>query len=302
MVNRNKNGHEYKKNVENKVCEQAVARQPLSLAFSTCPNDTFIFYALVHGLVEDYNLNFAEPVLTDVEELNLLAREERFAVSKLSFHGLGHLLDKYTLLSAGAALGRGCGPLLLCRQSSPAIKEGARIAVPGRYTTAALLLELYLDRQVDVVTMRFDKIMDAISNGEADAGVIIHESRFTYHKFALHCLCDLGEWWEGETGLPIPLGGIAARTSLGGDVLLKIDRAIRASLAFARANPDLASEYIRKYAGEMDSQVCKNHISLYVNDFSDHLGREGLGAVEELFRRGREKGIIPDLPLNTIGI
>ncbi len=275
--------------------------QPLSLAFSTCPNDTFIFYALVHGLVDTKHLSFAEPVLTDVEELNLMAREERFAVSKLSFHGLAHVLDKYTLLNAGAALGRGCGPLLICREPLVSIKEGTRIAIPGRYTTAALLLELYLDdRQVELITMRFDRIMAAVSNGEVDAGVIIHESRFTYHESGLHCLCDLGAWWEGETALPIPLGGIAARTSLGMDVLLEIDRAIRASLVFARANYDLTGKYISRYAGEMDEQVCKKHINLYVNDFSEHLGREGLEAVEELFRRAQDKGIISDFPLNTL--
>lgn len=275
--------------------------QPLSLAFSTCPNDTFIFYALVHGHIEANNLVFAEPVLSDVEGLNLFARKEKFSVSKLSFHGLGHVLDKYTLLSAGSALGRGCGPLLICRESSTGIKEGDKIIIPGRYTTAALLLELYLEKRVKVVSMRFDQIMAAVSRGEADAGVIIHESRFTYHRFGLHCLCDLGEWWEGETGLPIPLGGIAARTSLGEDVLFGIDHAVRASLVFARANPALTCEYIKKYAGEMDDQVCKNHINLYVNDFSDHLGKEGLEAIRELFRRGRGKGIIPDLPLSVIG-
>jgi 1,4-dihydroxy-6-naphthoate synthase len=275
--------------------------QPLSLAFSTCPNDTFIFYGLVHGLVEAGNLAFADPVLSDVEELNLCAREEKFSVSKLSFHGLGHVLDKYTLLSAGAALGRGCGPLLVCRESLGSIKRETRIAIPGRYTTASLLLELYLDQKVELVTMRFDRIMEAVSSGEADAGVIIHESRFTYHKFGLHCLCDLGEWWEGETSLPIPLGAIAARTSLGREVLLDIDRAVRASLHYARANPDLTSGYIRQYAGEMDEKVCGNHIRLYVNDFSDRLGREGLEAVRELFRRGRARGIMVDLPLNIVG-
>ncbi len=294
--------YDHKKKVEHEGFENGDARHPLSLAFSTCPNDTFIFYALVHGLVGPNNLSFAEPVLTDVEELNLLAREEKFAVSKLSFHGLGHVLDKYTLLSAGAALGRGCGPLLICRESMSRIKDGCRIAIPGRYTTAALLLELYFDRQVEVVSMGFDQIMTAVGKGKVDAGVIIHESRFTYQKFGLHCLCDLGAWWEAETGLPIPLGGIAARTSLGMDVLLEIDRAIRASLIFARANSGLTGEYIRKYAGEMDEQICINHINLYVNDFSDNLGREGLEAVRELFRRGRDKGIIPDFPFNAIRV
>jgi len=262
----------------------------LSLGYSPCPNDTHIFYALTHGQVPLNGIAFREPVLADVEQLNAWAMQARLDVSKLSFHALGHVLDRYVMLSAGAALGRGCGPLLVSRDASFSITPASLIAIPGRWTTAALLLRLYAG-ECRCVVMRFDRIMDEVARGRVDAGVIIHESRFTYAGRGLSCVRDLGEWWEEETGLPIPLGCIAARSSLGEERLAEIDRAIRASLDWIRHHPDQGWAYIHHHAQELDQQVLRQHIDLYVNDFSRDLGREGVAAVQELLRRGREAGV-----------
>jgi 1,4-dihydroxy-6-naphthoate synthase len=267
--------------------------KPLTIGYSPCPNDTFIFYALMHGHIPLAQIQFSPPVLADVEQLNRWAMESRLDVTKLSFHALGHVLDDYVMLSAGAALGRGCGPLLVSREKKFSLKPGARIAIPGTYTTAALLLELFAPEGITPVVLRFDQIMEAVQNGEVEAGVIIHEGRFTYQDMGLHCIQDLGQWWEEETGFPIPLGCIAARATLGKPVLEEIDSSIRNSLAWIRQHPGQGRDYIRAHAQEFDAQVLENHIGLYVNDFSDRLGEEGLQAVQELLRRGREQGIFP---------
>jgi 1,4-dihydroxy-6-naphthoate synthase len=204
----------------------------LSLGFSPCPNDTFIFYGLVHGLIDSPGIQFAEPKLEDVEKLNLWAMAKALDVTKLSFHALGHVLDEYCLLSAGSALGRGCGPLLVSGSMIPLDDlEHRKIAIPGKFTTAAMLLQMFLPDCHQLVEMRFDQIMGAIRKGEVDAGVIIHESRFTYGEQGFFCLQDLGEWWEQSTSLPIPLGCIAARRNLGRDRILAIDQAIKDSVA-----------------------------------------------------------------------
>lgn len=275
---------------------------PLSLGFSPCPNDTYIFHALVHGLVTGAP-EFAPICLEDVETLNQWALQSRLDVSKLSFHALGHVLEDYVLLPAGAALGRGCGPLLVAReQLDPAELPGKRVALPGRYTTAAMLLGLFApaclpaagsDLPANLRLLRFDRIMPALVAGEIDAGVIIHESRFTYRQRGLKLLVDLGAWWEEMSGLPIPLGGIAARRSLGQEKLTAIADAIRHSLAQARRNPAGAMEYIRRHAGELDNEVMRAHIDLYVNDFSYELGAKGKQAITEFIRRGRQAGILP---------
>ena len=267
---------------------------PLSLGFSPCPNDTFIFHALVHGLVPEAPA-FAPPRLEDVETLNCWALTGKLAVSKLSVHALGRVLDRYQLLGAGAALGRGCGPLLVAGERfDPGELPGKRLAIPGRLTTAAMLLGLCspgaLPRAAEV---RFDAIMPAVVRGEFDAGVIIHESRFTYRDHGLVLLADLGAWWEETSGLPIPVGGIAARRSLGREKLAAIERAIRSSVKLAFADPERAMPYIRRHAGELDPEVIRSHIDLYVNDFSIELGSEGRAAIEEFLRRGREAGILP---------
>jgi 1,4-dihydroxy-6-naphthoate synthase len=264
----------------------------LSIGYSPCPNDTFIFYALMHGCIPLQHVSFAEPLLDDVETLNSWALAGRLDVTKLSFHALGHVLDQYTMLSAGAALGRGCGPLLVTRSCRDRDDPASwTIAVPGAYTTAALLLKLFLPRASTIVIMRFDEIMDAVAEGRVDAGVIIHESRFTFADHGLVCVQDLGEWWEAETGLPIPLGCIAARSTLQASEIEEIERAIRDSVQWAYRHPEQCSGYIKEYARELDDHVIAGHVDLYVNDFSLELGEEGRAAVEELLCRGRQAGV-----------
>jgi len=277
-----------------------VGNPALTIGYSPCPNDTFIFYALTHGIIDLPGMELAPPLLEDVETLNGWALEHRLDVTKLSFHALGHVLDEYCVLSAGSALGRGCGPLLVAR--GPLDLSGSkplRVAIPGRLTTAALLFRLYLSshsqERLEVIEMRFDTIMEAIRQGEVDAGVIIHESRFTYGQLGLVCLQDLGQWWEESTGHPIPLGCIAARRSLGLDRIAAIDQAIRASVDWAFANPDACLPYIRQHAQELDSKVVFDHIGLYVNDFSRDLGQEGTAAIVAFLERGRDAGILPSV-------
>jgi 1,4-dihydroxy-6-naphthoate synthase len=278
----------------------------LTIGYSPCPNDTFIFYALTHGLIELPEMELAAPLLEDVETLNIWALEHRLDVTKLSFHALGHVLDEYCVLSAGSALGRGCGPLLVARGPLEICgSKPLRVAIPGRLTTAALLLRLYLSscsqaagtaqERPEVIEMRFDTIMEAIRQGEVDAGVIIHESRFTYEQLGLVCLQDLGQWWEKSTGHPIPLGCIAARRSLGRERIAAIDQAIRASVDWAFANQDGCLPYIRQHAQELDTRVVFDHIGLYVNDFSRDLGPEGMAAITAFLERGRVAGILPSV-------
>lgn len=268
--------------------------EPLSLGYSPCPNDTFIFYGLVHGKIDTGEVNYESPYLEDVETLNGWALQSRLDITKLSCNALGHVLDEYCLLSAGSALGRGCGPLLIARDSRDVQSlKTRRIAIPGRFTTAALLLQMLLPGCTELVEMRFDLIMPALLKGDVDGGVIIHESRFTYQQQGLVCLQDLGQWWEDLTGLPIPLGSIAARRSLGEATIGAIDRAIRDSVTYSFDNPDLSMEYIRTHSQELEPEVVRNHIDLYVNDYSRDLGEEGFAAIEEFLARGREAGALP---------
>lgn len=276
----------------------------LTLGFSPCPNDTFIFHGLVHGLGGDGLPAFGDPVLADVETLNEWALAGRLDVTKLSFHALGHVLDQYVLLMSGSALGRGCGPLLVAgKKFAPQELSRLTIAIPGAYTTAAMLLRMYAPVPLKTKMMRFDKIMPSIVAGEVDAGVIIHESRFTFQEHGLLLLQDLGVWWEQMTSFPIPLGGIVAKRSLGKEKIQAIDRAIRASVASAFAGPEACMPYIRRHAQELDDTVIKDHIGLYVNPFSLDLGEEGVGAVREFLARGRQCGVFPrdfsGLPLTS---
>ncbi len=265
----------------------------LSLGFSPCPNDTFMFYPLVHGLVETDGLVYRER-LEDVETLNQLARAGELDVSKVSYHALGHIREEYALLRSGSALGRGCGPLLVAlKKCAPHELRGRTIAVPGRYTTALMLLQLFDPALDTFIIMPFNEIMDAVLSGCVDAGLIIHESRFTYHGFGLHKLLDLGEWWEAETGLPLPLGGIVARRSLGTETIAAVERALKAGVDYAREHPDEATRYIGEHAQEMSQEVCAAHIRLYVNDFSTDLGDEGVRAITCLLQRAEQAGIIP---------
>jgi 1,4-dihydroxy-6-naphthoate synthase len=267
-------------------------KRGLSLGFSPCPNDTFIFDALVHRRIPCGGLRFTER-LEDVETLNSLALSSVLDVSKVSYHLMGRILKDYLLLRSGGALGRGCGPLLVAREPlDPARLGGRKIALPGEYTTAALLLRLFDPSLADFVYLPFDKIMPAVADGSVAAGVIIHESRFTFASYGLTKVIDLGEWWEKETGSPIPLGGIAARRDLGRETLLAIERGIAQSVACAFANPAQPRPYIRGHAQEMSDEVCDAHIALYVNDFSRGLGAEGEAAVRLLLQRGAAAGII----------
>jgi 1,4-dihydroxy-6-naphthoate synthase len=266
----------------------------LSLAFSPCPNDTFIFYALVNGLVRPQDFALAAIHYEDVETLNRWAMQGKMDITKLSFHALGHVLDSYELLCAGSALGRGCGPLLVCRDADKFSKMAeTTIAIPGKYTTAALLLRMCFPDCTHCVEMRFDQIMPAIVAGKVDAGVIIHESRFTYQQYGLQQIRDLGLWWEETTGYPIPLGGIAVRKGLGTELIERIDSAVLESLRWARRTPEKCQEYISHHAQELDPRVIESHIGLYVNDFSLNLGPEGLAAVHEFIERGHECGALP---------
>jgi 1,4-dihydroxy-6-naphthoate synthase len=265
----------------------------LSLGFSPCPNDTFVFDALVHGRVDAAGLRF-RPRLEDVETLNRLARDAVLDVTKVSYGAIPYLLDRYVLLRSGGALGRGCGPLVVARgERAAAPLRGARVAIPGRMTTAWLLLRLFAGEGVEPVEMVYSDIMPAVARGEVDAGLIIHESRFTYPAHGLARVGDLGEWWEGETGHPIPLGGILARRDLGAGAIRAIDAALRRSVEHAFAHPDDSREYVRAHAQEMEEPVQRQHIALYVNDFSADLGSEGEAAIRELFARGRAAGVVP---------
>jgi 1,4-dihydroxy-6-naphthoate synthase len=264
-----------------------------TIGYSPCPNDTFIFSGLAQGRIPLQHVCFAAPQLEDVETLNSWAMQGRLDVTKLSVHALGHVLDSYTLLESGAALGRGCGPLLVTAQAKGDPADWL-IAIPGQHTTAALLLRLLLPTHRQTVVLRFDQIMDAVATGQVDAGVIIHESRFTYQDRGLRCVQDLGLWWEQETGLPLPLGCIAARNSLPTEVFQEIEQAIAKSIRWAYAHRDECLPYIRQHAQEMDEHVLAAHINLYVNEFSLQLGDEGRAAVQELLHRGRVAGVFAD--------
>lgn len=270
----------------------------ISLAYSPCPNDTYIFAAWTNGLLPEAPP--VEVVLDDVEALNLAAREGRYALTKASFGAIPYLLDKYRILRAGAALGRGCGPLLVAKPNSdgraPALDSfipHARIAIPGKLTTAYLLLRLAHRRPIDAVSMPFDKIVAAVAAGEVDAGLIIHESRFTYQASGLARVIDLGEWWESQTGHPIPLGAILARRDLEPAYVTRLNETIRASLAYARSNETAVMPYVRDNAFEMDESVMLAHIALYVNDYTRDVREEGILAVDELFTLAGTAGLLP---------
>ncbi len=254
----------------------------LSLGISPCPNDTYIFAGLINGRIQtgEYAVKAS---LLDIQELNQKALEAAFDLVKISIAVYPRIADNYRLLQSGAALGRGCGPLLLAAENTglEALRF-ARLAIPGELTTANLLLQKIGFHQGERVSMRYDLIMEAVCSGRVDAGVIIHEGRFTYPAYGLQKILDLGRWWEQETGLPIPLGAIALRRSLGQQAADWAEAAIQKSLNFAEAHPDLVWPYIRKHAQEMDEATIAEHIQTFVNPFTRNLGPEGLRAIREL--------------------
>ena len=259
----------------------------LSLGISPCPNDTFAFSALVHGEVDGPQVDVT---FADIDVCNGLAVDHALDIAKVSYAALPELLDHYALLPTGGALGHGVGPLVLARTAEQDLL-GARIAVPGERTTAYLLLRLW--RQgVDVEVMPFETIMPAVRDGIVDAGLVIHESRFTYPSYGLVCLQDLGQWWESETALPIPLGAIVARRTLD---LPSLTTAIRASVEHAWADPSASAAFVAAHSQEMDPAVCQQHIDLYVNEFTRDLGEAGYDAIEALLSRAVSAGLTPPL-------
>ena len=256
----------------------------LSFGFTPCPNDAFAFHAFVHGLVRaPFEV---EPVLCDIEDLNRRAAGGELQLTKLSFGAAAAAGERYRLLRSGAALGRGVGPLVVARQAGTLEETAAgRIAVPGRETTAFLLLRLAAPALGEVLELRYDRILPAVVAGEVDAGLIIHESRFTYREHGLVAVADLGEWWEGETGLPVPLAGIFARSDLEPDVVDAAEAVIRASVEYAFAHPEASRDYVRSLSHELSDEVCAAHIALYVNEHGVDIGDEGLVAIDRLLGR-----------------
>ena len=267
----------------------------ITLGFSPCPNDCFIFDALLHGKIDTGGLSF-QPYIEDVEALNKRAsskrKSERLDVTKLSFYAFSELQRRYALLDAGSALGFGVGPLVVSDKpySLEDLSGGKlNIAIPGKKTTANLLFSLAFPKAIKKKVMLFSDIEEAVRNGKADAGVIIHESRFTYQKKGLKKIIDLGEWWTGKTGAPIPLGCIAASKDLSPALRKKIDRAIRLSVEYAFRHPTSGKHFIQSNAQEMEEAVIRKHIRLYVNQYSVSLGTKGRKAIQLLLLQSKKK-------------
>jgi 1,4-dihydroxy-6-naphthoate synthase len=268
----------------------------LSLGFSPCPNDCFMFDAIVNARIDLEGLSFT-PHLADVEALNRETFSGTADVTKLSYHAYAYCRPDYVLLDAGSALGRGCGPLLISARPLDAadVRRGSlRIAIPGVYTTANFLLGLAFPDARDRTPIVFSEIEGALLEGRFDAGVIIHENRFTYAAKGLHKIVDLGEFWEEETGMPIPLGAIAVRRSLPDEVKARINRVVRRSVEYAFAHRDASLPYVRAHAQEMSEEVMYKHIDLYVNHYSVELGVEGRRAVTALFDKAAALGLVPE--------
>ncbi|RFU85302.1 1,4-dihydroxy-6-naphthoate synthase [Streptomyces triticagri] len=269
----------------------------LQIAYSPCPNDTFTFHALAHGLVPDapgLDVTFA-----DIDLTNGMAERGEFDVLKVSYAVLPWVLDDYTLLPCGGALGRGCGPLVLTREPGTDL-AGKTVAVPSERSTAYLLFRLWAADVVpggvgEIVVLPFHEIMPAVRDGRVDAGLVIHEARFTYQNFGLHCLADMGEHWESTTGLPIPLGAIIAKRSLGAEALRQLAASVRTSVRMAWDDPTASRDYVLAHAQEMDPAVADQHIGLYVNEFTADLGEDGYAAVRGLLTRAAAEGLVPAL-------
>ncbi len=263
----------------------------ITLGFSTCPNDTYIFDALVNGKIDAQGLKFI-PVLADVEELNSRALEGDLDVTKLSYHAYGHVSDNYKVLDAGSALGWGNGPLVVSKRKIYTDEvQHTRIAVPGKLTTANFLTGIAFPDAKNKQYYLFSDIEEVVLSDAADVGVLIHENRFTYAERGLQLIMDLGKFWEKTTQLPIPLGGIMVNRRIPDDVQVIIQRLIRESLTFAYENPGSAMAYMKKYAQEMREDILLKHVDTFVNDFSLSLGEEGRAAINKLLEKGSSLGL-----------
>jgi 1,4-dihydroxy-6-naphthoate synthase len=267
----------------------------ITLGFSPCPNDCFIFDAMIHGKIDTEGLTFV-PVMEDVESLNQKAFKSELDITKLSFHAYAHLTKEYQLLNAGSALGNNCGPLLISKNGNlsdlNSLASNLRIGIPGKYTTANFLLSLAFPDAKNKIEMVFSEIEDAVLKEKVDAGLIIHENRFTYEQKGLKKIIDLGEYWETFSKAPIPLGGIVIKRDVDADLKKKVDRIIKKSVEFAFANPASSLNFVKEHAQEMDEEVMRKHIGLYVNKYSVDLGIEGKNAVNLLFNKAVELGLI----------
>jgi 1,4-dihydroxy-6-naphthoate synthase len=276
----------------------------LTLGFSPCPNDTFIFDALIHHKIDTEGLEF-EVFYDDVETLNQKAFRGELDVTKLSYHAFAYVADQYVLLDSGSALGFGVGPMLICKDDPEKLRaqltahnSQLKIGIPGKYTTANFLLGLAFPEATNKQELVFSEIEDAVLSGKIDAGLIIHENRFTYQDKGLKKIIDLGDYWEKLTGLAIPLGGIVANRKLPLEAQQKLNRVLRKSVQFAFDNPKSGLEFIRSHAQEMSEEVMYKHIDLYVNQYSLDLGEEGKKAIKLLFDTAKEKNIIPEIKDN----
>lgn len=266
--------------------------QSLSIGFSSCPNDTFMFDALANRKLQTDGIEIV-PHIHDVEQLNRLAQEGLFDITKISFGNYPLVSREYEILSSGSAIGNGCGPLLVSKNEVPLdLVDTLSIAIPGKFTTAGLLLGIFFPKAKRITEMIFSDIEQSVLSGKTDAGLVIHENRFTYSNRGLKKIADMGELWEKSTGLPIPLGCIVIRRNLSQTIKQHMEGLIRESIETALAAPDQTMDYVRTYAREMDDTVMKKHIALYVNKFSLDLGSEGKNAIELLFRKGQENGLL----------
>lgn len=271
--------------------------QKLSLAFSPCPNDTFIFDAMIHHKIDTEGLEF-DVHFADVEQLNQAAFRQQYDITKLSYHAYAYASNDYVLMNAGSALGNNCGPLLISKNplSEKEIEQGS-ICIPGKYTTANLLFSLKYPNAKNKTFIVFSEIEQCVFNKDFDAGVIIHENRFTYKEKGLHKIVDLGEFWEQTYNVPIPLGGIAIKRNIEKEIQQSVERIIKRSIEFAFSFPDESKKFIAQHAQEMSADVCRQHIDLYVNKYSLSLGFDGEYAVHTLYKIAQENKIIPELNL-----
>jgi len=269
----------------------------LSLGFSPCPNDCFIFDAMVHNKIDTEGLTF-DVIMEDVESLNKKAFAQNIDVTKLSFHAFAHLTNEYQLLNSGSALGFGVGPILISKRKILNPKSqipNLKIAIPGKYTTANFLFSLAYPEATNKVEMLFSEIEGAVLSGKVDAGVIIHENRFTYEEKGLKKIIDLGEWWEKETNSAIPLGGIVMKRKFPDKLKQKVNRIIKKSVEYAFDNPKASLDFVQENAAEMSIEVMYKHIDLYVNKFSVDLGEQGKRAVQILFDKAIEAGFVKNI-------